>query len=220
MNEFRKSFNSTRLHRSERRNSILIDTPARYRALTSPVKHEILNAVAAMGPISVAELARMTGRAPTALYRHIAKLQRVGLLVRTESGSKRARPSILYPERASALYHTPSRRLEIDYKLADPRIRKLLARMAHSITATATRNFANACRPEAVVSGYQRTLWASRWKRRLVPREIESLNRHLLGIERLMTQSSRGRARYQPIELTFVLTPAPDKPYRRRRESR
>jgi len=184
--------------------------------LTSPVKHEILNAVGAMGPISVAELARMVGRTPTGLYFHIAKLERLGLLVRTESGSKRARPSILYPERASALFHVASRRTGIGYKLTEPKYRKILARMVRSMTATATRDFTKACRPDAVVAGHQRTLWASRWKRRLVPREIEALNRHLLGIGRLMTQSSRGRARHQLIELTFVLAPAPDKPYRRR----
>lgn len=173
-----------------------------------------------MGPTSVAELARMIGRAPTALYLHLAKLEKLGLLVRTESGSKRARPSTLYPERASALFHTPSRRVEIDYKLADPKSRKLLASMVRSFTATATRNFAKACRPEVVVAGHQRVLWASRWTRRLVPREIEALNRHLLGIERLMTQPSHGRARHKLIELTFVLAPPPDKPYRRRRQSR
>ena len=197
---------------------VLIATPAQLRAVASPVKQEILNAVAAMGPISVAELARMLGRAPSGLYFHIDKLAKLGLLLRSESGSKRATPSAFYPERASASYNVPSRPIKVAYRPTDAKTRSPLAKAVRSMTTVASRNFVKAYRQGAVVSGAQRTLWAWRWKRRLVPRELEALNRHLLDIERLLTQSDRGRAGPRRlIEFTFVLTPAPDRPYRRRR---
>src|SRR5437762_14244332 len=98
---------------------VLIATPAQLRAVASPVKQEILNAVAAMGPISVAELARMLGRGPSGLYFHIAKPAKLGLLLRTEAGPKKAIPPASYPERTSASSNVPGRPTRAPYRPAD-----------------------------------------------------------------------------------------------------
>jgi len=171
-----------------------------------------------MGPISIAELARILGRAPTALYFHIAKLERQGMLVRCESASKRAPRSALYPERASALFSVPTRPLTVVYQPELAKTQQPIGKLVRSMTATATRNFLEAYRPGAVVEGSHRTLWASRSKRRLSARELELLNRQLHGIVRLLSQSDRNRAGpRQPVELTFILTPGPVRPRLSRR---
>ena len=65
-------------------------------ALASPVRHDICDRLAAMGPLSVRELSRALGRKPTSIYHHLELMIAVGLVHSSEVRSSRGRPTILY----------------------------------------------------------------------------------------------------------------------------
>src|SRR3954467_15721721 len=61
------------------------------RALSSPIRQDILDAVTAIGPCSVAELAAVIGKPADGLYYHIKRLVGVRLLEQvTADGTGRA----------------------------------------------------------------------------------------------------------------------------------
>ena len=62
-----------------------IAEPRQIRALASPVRQDILDAVVAIGPCTVAELAAALGKPPDAMYYHIRRLLAVRLLVEVAS---------------------------------------------------------------------------------------------------------------------------------------
>ena len=98
------------IHKTTREDPVLITRLAQIRALASPVRQEIIDAVSAMGPVSIAELARTLGRRPSALYFHFAKLEKLGFVVRRRPGSVRRPPSVLYREREPPCSMFPARR--------------------------------------------------------------------------------------------------------------
>src|SRR5437868_2035026 len=73
-------------------------------ALASPVRLELLDALARMGQASLAELAQALGRPADGLYYHVRALQRVGLVTaagtRTRNGRREALVRALAPEYA------------------------------------------------------------------------------------------------------------------------
>ena len=177
----------------------LITDPAQVRALASPVRQDIVDAVTARGTVSVATIARMLGRAPSALYFHIERLERLGLLVRRDIPTRRGRPSVGYD--------VPGRPMVLVYKPAQSKTRLPMGKLVRAMAASATRSFVRAYRPDANVTGLDRNLWASRSKGWLSPRELRRVNRHLQELTRLLHQASDapGSDR-QAMELTFILS--------------
>src|SRR5436190_2021792 len=57
-----------------------LSSPAQVRALESPRRQEIVDALAALGASSVAELADHLGRPADSLYFHVRKLLKVGVI--------------------------------------------------------------------------------------------------------------------------------------------
>ena len=196
-----------------REDPVVITSLPQIRALASPARQEIIDALSAMGPVSIAELARTLGRRSSALYFHFAKLEKLCLVVRRHPGSVRRPQSVLYRERESALFDVPSRPMTLVYRPSDPKTKQPMAKLVKSMASMATRSFVKAYQPGAVVNGFERNLWASRSKRRLTSNELERLNRNLSAVVGLLGQSNRGRGgQRQLIEVTFVLAPAPAKP--------
>jgi hypothetical protein len=194
---------------------------AQIRGLASPIRQEIVDAVTAMGPVSVATLARSLGRAPNALYFHIQKLERLGLLVRCEETAigtppqsrSRATRAATGRGRPSTSYDVPGRPMMLAYQPGQSRTRAPMGKLVRSMLSSAGRSFVRAYRPDvAVVDGPDRNLWASRSKRMLSPRELRQVNTHLRALVAILNQpkpASRGKGRL--VELTFVLTPSPGK---------
>ena len=132
------------IHKTPREDPVLITSLAQIRALASPVRQEIIDAVSAMGPVSIAELARTLGRRPSALYFHFAKLEKLGLVVRRRPGSVRRPPSVLYRERESALFDVPSRPMTLAYRPSDPKTKQPMVKLVKSMASMATRSFVRA----------------------------------------------------------------------------
>src|SRR5215212_9863125 len=76
----------------------------------SPRRHDIVDRLAAGGPMSIRELAEQIGAQPTGLYHHIAKLAAVGLVI--ESGSR------IVSRRREQLFATPAPRMRLARALA------------------------------------------------------------------------------------------------------
>src|SRR5512143_8280 len=90
--------------------SFTISRPDQIAALASPIRQEILDALAGMPGSSVASIADALGRPADSLYYHLRALARVGLVV--PAGRGRAR--------SEALYRTIAPNLRLAYDPASP----------------------------------------------------------------------------------------------------
>ena len=74
---------------NDRSQTYWIMTPDQLAAMASPRRQDIVDRLAATGPLSVKELAAQIGARPPALYHHIERLLEVGLIV--EAGTRTVR---------------------------------------------------------------------------------------------------------------------------------
>ncbi len=172
------------------------------RAIISPARDEILDAVAANGPCTVMWLGGFLGRKPDSLYHHVRVLRRVGLLLETLSTNSQGR--------ATAVYDVPGRPMFLRYELGDPRKVRAVTAYAGSALRIAHRRFAQGFKSDyAVARGPARNLWAARWRGWLTPAELRKANVLLTRLVALLRESgSRGRGEARLYDLTYVLSPA------------
>jgi len=181
----------------------VIRARAQVRALASPARQEIVDALVAAGPCPIAELAAHTGRAPDSLYFHINRLMKVGLVIERTPRATGKRPA--------AVYDVPGRPLVLGYASLSG---------AHDLPAVvsaalrlADRDFARAIKlGGATVEGPRRTLWGGRAKGWVGPDEIEEINRLIARVFEVVHSARPGQGR-SPQSFTFVL--APVRPSRR-----
>lgn len=173
------------------------------RALTSPARQEVVDALVAAGPCSIAQLAAHLGRAPDSLYFHVRRLVKVGLVVEREvqaTGKRRA-----------AIYDVPGRPMVLSYD-ATGRDRAVVEVVASALRL-AGRDFSRAFRSGiAVPDGGRRNLWGGRVKGWVGEEDLAQINRlvgELLGLIRAGRPGPGRRAQ----TFTFVL--APVRPSRR-----
>ena len=170
------------------------------RALRSPVRQAIVDVVAARGPSTIRDIAAEIGRPASALYHHVRALRAARLLTTRTVASERGRPGVVLD--------VPGRPLAIRYEPDDPRTRQPMQRIVGTMTRAATRDFARAYRPDVVVAGDTRALWASRAEAWLTRAEIRAINRLLVRLTRRMHAGRRPtRTAASPYSLTFVLAP-------------
>ncbi|MFL5622045.1 MAG: winged helix-turn-helix domain-containing protein [Gemmatimonadaceae bacterium] len=181
--------------------------PDQIDALSSMVRQDIVDAVAAIGPCSMTELADALGRAADGLYYHVRVLARVGLVVVTSpqgTGKKAARIDL------------PRRQVLIPYEVGSRRNKAAVTRLVANMLRSANRGFRKGFRPGlARVVGKRRNLWAIRARGRLSGADLEVVNRLLWELVRLMLarrRTKRAELRGAPLrvyELTMVLAPTP-----------
>lgn len=184
---------------------LLIAEPRQIRALASPIRQDILDTVTAIGPCSVADVARALDRPADGLYYHVRLLVRVRLLKAT-NGSERA-------DRGELRLDVPRKAMYLRYDPADPRNRTAILRVITAQLRSAERTFRRGFHPGlAVVDGPRRNLWAGRARGALSPRDLEEANRLLGRLTRLMragrsdTRHRRGEKRVFH-EISFVFAP-------------
>lgn len=168
-------------------------------ALVSPARQEVVDALQAFGPCSIAALAESLGRAPDSLYYHVRKLKRVGLVV--QRGSRGA------GVRAEVLYDVPGR-LALDFEPATPRERKSLVKLVGAILRMAERDLRAAL--DAGRAIYRRTsrrnAWGARMKGWISREELAEVREHLEAVVRILSDG-RKRPRAGLHAVTFVLAP-------------
>jgi hypothetical protein len=193
------------MRHSSRPQGLPIANPRQIRALSSPIRQDIIDAVTAIGPCSVAELAATLGKPPDGLYYHVKHLLTVHLLRKEQSdGSGRGELRLDVTQKPMYLDYQPARRAN----------RSAVLRVIGAMLRSAERTFRRGFRPDvAVVQGPQRNLWAGRSRGFLSAEELAEVN---VLLDRLITLMQSGR-RDRPsdestdrslYELTFVLAPA------------
>ena len=180
----------------------LIREPAQLRSLSSPVRQEILDALAAAGKSSIAEIAALLGRQPHALYYHLRALERVGLVQRV--GLRRKGKS------DAVLYAVPAPQMVIEYRLGSSRFTKDLGNTARSMLRLTDRDFRRALRFRSLVTrGASRNLRCGRTKARLTASQLAGINVHFAALfEELARAQGQPTGRLHAV--TLVISPLED----------
>ena len=182
---------------------------AQIRALVSPLRQEIVDAVAALGPSSIVEVADHLGRAPDSLYFHVKKLVRVGLLREVETRKSGRHVWVVYA--------LPARQVRIAYSGAGlGTIQKIVT----GAMRLSLREFQRALdRKGGVLTGPSRNIWGGRTKGWLSDSDLQELNQLLERALHLMSRRGPGPDRRMHT-LGWVLAPARVHPRAPRRKAR
>ena len=166
-------------------------------AMVSPRGHDIVDRLAADGPLSIKELAGQIGCQPSSLYHHVAKLLRVGLVV--EAGTRVVR------RRREQLYATPAPRMRLARALAEGRQPETFKEIVNSLTRQMARDFAAGTdRPAKAADGDARNLGFGRLIGRPDPTQLARINACLAEITEILWNSGEGE---RPLSLGWVMAP-------------
>lgn len=177
-----------------------IRKPAQIRSLRSPVRQEIVDALEAAGPATMAELARSLGRRPDALYFHVRQLLNVALL--KELAPKREGRHV------AAVYDLAWRPMRLSYESGVSG--QSLAAVVGAAMRLAVRDFAAAARVKpsvAAAAGRPPHLWGARRVGWLAPQDIGRVNRLLEEASEILRQGRPQRGS-RAMSLSFVLSPS------------
>lgn len=173
--------------------------------LACAARQEIVDVLAAMGTVSVAELAAVLGRPADAQYFHLRALQRTGLVRHVGYRYRKGRKE--------ALFRAVAPELRLHYEPRKESNRKRVTAIVASMLRLGIRDFRRAFhRPDVNVSGPRRELWALRTTARLSLQEIAQVQRSIVRLKDAFG-TPRGQGRLYAI--TVLLTPLD-----RRRESK
>jgi len=175
---------------------MMIGSKAQLRALYAPVRQEVLDTLEAAGPCTIRDLSRLLGRAATALYTHVAVLERVGLVV--------ARGERREGRHVATVYDAAARPNRLDYD--GPGGRTPIVKIVASAMRLSQREFARACVGHARANGSTRLVWGGRARGWLTASEVRELN-GLLDRAQALLRGARPRPRTRAISLGFVLSP-------------
>src|SRR6516165_12684136 len=138
----------------------IIRNSSELRALVSPVRQEIVDALSSRGRMSVAEIAAAIGRRADTLYFHVRALEKAGL-ARRAGVRRRGR-------REEAVFQTAASELKLRYTPASEANRARVTAIVASMLRQGVRDFRRGLQQRDVgVSGPQREIWAQRWTARL-----------------------------------------------------
>ena len=178
-----------------------IRTAAQVRALRSPTRQEIIDALASSGPASAAELAALLNRAPDALYFHLKSLLKVGLVIERDA-RKTGR-------HVAAIYDLPAHPMRLSY--AKPVRKQDIAAVVTSAVRLSLRDFQRGLDAGAASDGPRRVLWGGRVKGWVRGEDIERLNQLIQEAHAILRAGRPGDGTI-PLTLGFVLAPATPAP--------
>lgn len=170
--------------------------------LASAPRTTIIDRLAADGPMSVDDLARVIGMKQTAVYHHIHKLEAVGLVLATD---RRLLPGARKPQ---TLYSTPAPRMRMAAALGRKELRSGVTRCASAVLRQADRDFAEGFNLMPVHDGPKRDHGFGRQIARPSPEALEKINKHINAIVELMWQSNTDTG--QPIAVSWAISPLSD----------
>lgn len=176
--------------------------PEEIQCLASAPRMTIVDRLAADGPMSVDDLARVIGMKQTAVYHHIHKLEAVGLVRASE---RRLLPGARKPQ---ILYATPAPRMRMAAALGRRELRHGVVRCAGAVLRQADRDFAEGFTFDPVHDGPQRNHGFLRLIGRPTPETLERINAHLAAIHELLWQPD-GQVG-PPIALSWAMAPVSD----------
>lgn len=189
----------------------VIRDPAQVRLLSSAVRQEMVDTLAALGgEAGVASLAEQLGRPADGLYYHLRALVAGGLVEELPSDGG---------ERRFRLAGSGKGPLRLAYDLGPNGNAAELRAFLHGLLQIAERDFQAALErpdtlPHTIVAGPARTLWASRNKGWLTAADVVEVNALLARLGELTSQP-KAEGREQLVSLAFVLAPTEARAKRR-----
>src|SRR5579864_3218297 len=131
------------VHWISKRNQLLV--------LINPVRHEIVDRLTALGPLSARDLARTLGRKQTAIYQHLRTLEKAGLILKQGASKRRG---------AAAVYAPIAALVRLARAPEHPAHRPIMSRMARTVSAQAARDYARGFHsPHWKLHGPSRNHW-------------------------------------------------------------
>jgi predicted transcriptional regulator len=175
----------------------LLTRPGQLAVLTSPVRQELLDVLARMGTVSLADVAEVLGRPADGLYYHVRLLVRAGLVraagTRTRGGRK------------EALFHATASQFAVRYPAGPAARARAMNAIVGSMLRLAMRDFRRAVvRDDVRLAGPERDVWALRTTGWLLPAHVRQVNRL---IRRLSGTTARTAPRGRLYAVTVLLTP-------------
>lgn len=172
---------------------------AQARALSSPLRQEIVDALESQGPSTIAALAQRLGRRADTLYFHVRALERVGLLKRRGTVGK--------GRKEAAVFDLPGRPLRLVYGSTPAERRRRVGPALDSLLRIARRDVKRALGAADVsTEGPRRDLWVARARGWMTPARLARANTLLGELLELMYEAPP-REGTQPVALAFALTP-------------
>ncbi|MES2259608.1 MAG: helix-turn-helix domain-containing protein [Pseudomonadota bacterium] len=188
-----------------------ISDTSRIMVLASAVRQEIVDTLAAMGgEASAAGLAEQLGRHTDGLYYHLRILCKAKLVLEMEVQEGE--------ERRYRLAGAGNMPLRLAYRTGQDGNAPALRKFVRGLLQVASQDFGQAFeKPDVIVEGQLRQLWAARNKAWLSEGELTEVNALL---ERLCDLMSRPRepGRDLLMSCAFVLAPVAPRPKRRGKE--
>ncbi|NBQ16570.1 MAG: ArsR family transcriptional regulator [Proteobacteria bacterium] len=178
-----------------------IKSPAAWRAILSPVRREIVEAMQELGPCPIADVAAASGRPADALYRHVSILVKAGFLVDAGTRKGKRNPERLYDAAANDFLAPNVRRAGA----ADER--QMIAATAEALakaTARAMRASAIAGRLECDAAA--RNFAVTHYLTWLTPSRFEEVRTLLLRINAIVEAGRREQVG-ELYESLAILTP-------------
>jgi DNA-binding transcriptional ArsR family regulator len=172
------------------------------RAVASPVRAAIVDALEVIGPATIVQLAEPLGYPPDGLYYHLRVLEQIGLVVRATPDK----------ETQAARFDVPGRPATLVYRLDDRQQGRAMEKVVATMVRSAERSFRRAFAPGlASVEGPYRNLRAGRRIAWLTDRELRTLNYHIEQIHALFGRGRPQRPGARLHEFTYVLAPIVEK---------
>jgi predicted transcriptional regulator len=175
---------------------LVIRDAEKLRALRTPLRREIIEALLRLGSASVKDVAAELERAPAALYYHVHELERVGLIREVEKRSAGKRHEIVYGPVAP--------KVEIDRTVRKPSFVEALTDLQRSTLRTAEREMARAL--EGPRAGRAEAASLIRLTARLKPRAARQARRKLRELARFLAENDDPKAA-DTYALTAALVP-------------
>ena len=182
----------------DRSQTYWIMAPDQLAAMASPRRQDIVDRLAATGPLSVKELAAQIGARPPALYHHLERLLGVGLI--EEAGARTVR------RKREQLYAARAPRMRMARALAEGRHAELMEAIVASLTRQMDRDFRTGMRsPARNADGEQRNFGFFRLIGRPDAAGMARINACLGEVAEILWQADDPEA--DLVSLSWVLTP-------------
>jgi|SRR5215831_1107645 len=166
------------------------------RALASPRRQAIIDALEALGPCPIADLARVLGSRGDGLYYHVRALKAAGLVTESTAANGRGRPRLVL--------ELVSRSLQLRYTQQN---QTAVKRLVGHMLRDASRAFDRGFRGNTRLTGSARELWAARRTVWLSRPELVRLNRALKELLASIGHEPRARVSRRLYSFMYVLSP-------------
>lgn len=139
------------------------------RTLASAIRLDIGDRLAALGPMSVKELAASTGKKTTPIYHHLEQMEKVGLVRKSRASGTRGRPA--------AVYEAPGKLTRLARAPVTAANRKPMAKIGRIVASQAAKDYARGFKSKQwQIEGPARNHWFFRCITQPSPARLAKIN--------------------------------------------